>query len=147
MTHSQSKQTISSTTPNVQKFKRTADTSQANSSKTELDTAARRDAERLAEERIRYDPDVLMMAYPWDEAAKDVPVKSAELVTKALESFLPSSAADEVLTLPPELDKPALRERLTSLANEFKPWLLPLGDDAADKLCKEKPIYSYFRDV
>ncbi|KAJ2755834.1 hypothetical protein GGI19_001339 [Coemansia pectinata] len=147
MASSQSKHTISSFTPLSDRYKRTADTSQAHSSKTELDTAAKKDAERLAEEKIRFDPDVLTMAYPWDETAKNVSAKSAELVTKALESFLPLSAASEVLTLPPELNEPVLSKRLTLLANAFKPWLLPLGDTAADKFSKEKPIYSYFRDV
>ncbi|KAJ2063043.1 hypothetical protein GGI17_001990 [Coemansia sp. S146] len=147
MASSQSKHTISSFTPLSDRYKRTADTSQAHSSKTELDTAAKKDAERLAEDKIRLDPDVLMMAYPWDETAKNVSAKSAELVTKALESFLPFSTASEVLPLPPELNGPILSKRLTLLANAFKPWLLPLGDTAADKFSKEKPIYSYFRDV
>ncbi|KAJ2826045.1 hypothetical protein GGI24_003005 [Coemansia furcata] len=136
----------SSTTPHSQRFKPTADISHANSSKTELDTVAKLDAERLAEEKIRFDPDVLAMACPWDKAARTVAVNSTKLAAEALESFLHHIPGVGVSNLPPQLDNSDLRGKLTLLAEAVKPWLLPLTDDVADLLSKEKAIYLYFRD-
>ncbi|KAJ2486451.1 hypothetical protein IWW37_005610, partial [Coemansia sp. RSA 2050] len=79
MASSKSKQSASSSTPFKTLFKPVSDTAHASSAKTDLDSKAKQDAARLAEKRIRVDPDVLAMAYSQDKAARSVSVQSAKL--------------------------------------------------------------------
>ncbi|KAJ2892949.1 hypothetical protein GGI21_005501, partial [Coemansia aciculifera] len=90
--------------------------STGDSAKTELDDAAKKEANRLAEERIRIDSITLELAQPDHPDAKAAAAESTEKIAKALESLLLLEEGAKAPRLSPGFNGPSLKGKLKSLA-------------------------------
>ncbi|KAJ2739063.1 hypothetical protein GGI20_006171, partial [Coemansia sp. BCRC 34301] len=146
MLGSTSQQSSTKQTPHSQRLGSYGNISNSSTAKSELDIAAKKEAVRLAEERIRVHDRTLELAWPYDPVARGTTTTSANHIVRVLDLLLHSGATPDLSGLPRELQEQGLVEKLTLLMKGLKPWLLPAGD--GDKpSTREKPIYSYFREM